>query len=295
MTMPIDLRDVLQKAEALRYLCSEAEGILNRYSGAYLPTSPAALEVDSSPHEELLKTAYYLGSHTVLVTVDHTLSLHRGLTGEPQLTYSVWSAARNILEASSKCVWLLDKPIDPMERITRSLNIRLTEIRDAQKYLRNLVTKCPAQTQGINQEILASNVRIADLRNQVGASAFPEKLDKKGKFLGWGTGPQSISTRINFAFKDSESTYSWLSPALHGDTWALRALGSHVERGEHPQEHPDLSPDYALWLIVMAIKWFTKSLWTLCELYGWDIQQLRVALEALFDHVGMGQNTRFWR
>ena len=295
MTTSFDLRDILQKAEALRSLSSEAEGVRNRNGNEPLPTSPAAMELASSPHAELLEAAYYLGNQAVLVAGDHTLSLHRALTIEPLLTYSVWSAARNILETCSNCVWLLDKNIDPMERITRSLNIRLTAIRDWQTYLRNFMKENPAQAQDITQEISTLDARITNLRNRVGATGILEKSNKKGKFLGWGTGPQSISTRIDFAFKGIGSYYSLLSPASHGTNWALRNLGSHVVMGNSPQEYPDLSPEYALWLIVMAMEWFPKSLWPLCELYGWDLQQLRISLEQLFDHVGMAEHTRFWR
>ena len=312
----LDLGAVLSTAEVLRFI-SEATDEHQKKQGNIPSTgSPAQIELETCADPEWLQGALYQGGQAIMVASDHVLALHRGLTINPILTFAVWSSARNVLEASSKCIWMFDATIESAERITRSLNVRVNEIRKSQTYQRRLLqatereadtisqltserdarVKClRKQVATISQEISDGDTRVAYLRKRAATIGVTEKLDRNENFIGFGDGTSSISEQIDSAFDDAESVYSLLSAAEHGTTWAVRALGAHVDMGSQPRVSPDLTPEKALWLILMATEWFSRGLWAQYEMFGWDLHELKTVLEKAYDQIRIKPVRRFWR
>ena len=288
---------VLRTANVLEFISQVAESDYNTFGGQMFQSSHASLELSTSSHRELLESAYSQGRLSALVALDYVRAVHRALTVSPILTYSVWAAGRGVLEACSKGLWMLDGSIDPTERIIRSLNVRLKEIKDAQTYRRNLLKSVGVESAAISQEIVDGDKRVSHLRSQASSVGIRERSDKNGRFMDFGDGIKSISFRIDLTFPDAAAVYSMLSPAAHGDVWAVSVLGSETVAGPESMVllFPYLAPSSAQWIIIMTVEWFARFLWTHHEMFGWDLTNLRSVLENAYDQLCLDSATRFWR
>ena len=92
----------------------------------------------SEAQVKILESAYAQARIGVLyVAADHIRTIVRGISPQP-LTYAPWASARCVLEACSMAYWLVDRRIDYIERVTRSLNVRLSVV-DAHRKLINSI------------------------------------------------------------------------------------------------------------------------------------------------------------
>ena len=152
----------------------------------------------------------------------------------------------------------------------------------------------PTLSQSIDPEGPHYDSQVDVLRRRARALGIIEKLDRKGRFLGFGHGVQSISSRIEDAFGVSED-YSQLSASAHAETWAILHLGSQVEVTHPPRAVPGLSPHQAMYLIIKPTDWIARGLWAYYQLFGWDLDEGKAMLEAAYDEVGLRHELRFWR
>ena len=290
----IDWQDVLQAAEALKSFPNAIFDALNKYSHSPSPTSKASNELANSVEADELRTAYAQGGQQLIFACDHTLAIHRLLVTQPQLSYSPWACVRGVLESCSICTLVLDPVIDSVERITRSLNLRIEGIWRAQTHVRKISKVTPALAQGIDRQVSQWDSRVAHLRQKALALGIAEKFNKNGRFLGFGQGVQSISHRIDDAFGASED-YSLLSAPAHAETWGILYLGSHVEVTKPLRAVPGLSPERAMYLIARPIEWVARGLWAYYQLFDWNLEEGKVMLEAEYDRAGLRHELRFWR
>ncbi len=206
---------------------------------------------------------------------------------EPQLSYSPWTCARSVLESCSICTLVLDPAINSVERITRSFNVRIKEIRQAQKFIK--------LAQGIDAKVSNKlELRVDVLRKKALALGIAERHSGKGWFLGFGQGVQQISYRIKDTLVASED-YSLLSTVAHTDTWGILSLGSHVEATEPLRPVPSLSPERAMYLITKPIGWVARGLWAYYQLFGWDLDGGKAMLESAYARVGLRYELRLRR
>ncbi len=284
--------DVRRGLEALLSVANLSRNVINRYRSMPLPGSQASKELAGFPKGNLLKEAYSKGGLSLVVACDHADALVRALS-KPVLSFSPWTCMRGVLESCSMCIWMLDTAITPVERTTRSLNVRLEEIRHAQTYARKQGARDSATSQSDASRIRDVTARVTYLRGEAQELGINEKLDKNDRFLGFGDGPKSISSRVESTFEEAID-YSLLSPAAHGDSWALLSLGTKSESGNPRNRTTDISRDHALLLISMSLEHVARSTWTLCHLFGWDLAELRATFEVEYDRVGLKASTRFW-
>ncbi len=285
--------DVRRGLEALVSVANHSRNVINMYRSMPLPGYQASRELADFPKGNLLKEAYSKGGLSLVAACDHAEALVRALSA-PVLSFSPWTCMRVVLELCSMCIWMLDTAIAPVERATRSLNVRLEEIRHAQTYARKQGEHDSATSQSDASSIRDETERVNYLRGEAQELDIKEKFDKNGKFLGFGGGPQSISRRVESTFGEAID-YSLLSPATHGDSWALLSLGTKIESSSPRNRTTGISRDHALLLICMSLEHVARSTWTHCDLFGWDLAELRAIFEVEYARVGLKTSTRFWR
>ncbi len=270
------------------------------YKFSPLKHSLAFHELEDCLHEGALEVAYGQGAKQLLhVSSDHMSGLKRTLDPSPGVLSLVpWTCARGALESCSTSVWLLDNTIDPIERITRSLNLRLQE----QHIQRKLAKKDKDGTQpgeiaqgesDITRQTEARICHFSAIARQLGIA---EKKDKRGRLIGFGSGPVSISARIG-STHGSELDYAMLSSTAHGNEFATLSLGSKIvgHVGDGVIVVPDLQPLSALYLVFLVSEWFSRATWTYFGLFGWDLRKLESILEEGYDRAAIDGKFRFWR
>ena len=280
MSESVDWQDVLRAAGALNSFPKTIFGAFNKYRNSPSGTSKASDELANSVQAATLEMVYAQGAQQLLFACDHTLAIHRLFVTKSQLSYSPWTCARGVLESCSICVLLLDPATGSIERITRSLNLRLEGFQSVRKYLRR---RTPTLAQGIDSQVQA---KIAALRQECLPLGIAEKLNSKGQFLGFGRGVQSISNRIEEAFGASND-YSLLSACAHAEAWAILDLD--------PRSEPGLSPEWAMYLVTKPIEWAARSLWAYYRFFGWDLEEGTATLEREYNRAGLGHESRFWQ
>ena len=287
----ISWQTVMRAAEALHSFPNAVIVSTRKYCHTPSAGSQASNELDESMDIGSLETAYALGAQQLVFACDHALAVHRLLVTQPQLSYSPWTCARAVLEACSTSFLLLDPAIDSLERTTRSLNLRIEDIWRAQRHFGKMASMTSAVAQDLNCQY---DSRVVELGQRARALGIVEKLNKKGRLLGFGHGGHSITNRIEDAFGASDD-YSLLSASAHAATWAVLHLGANVESTDPPRAEPGLSPEGAMFLIMRPIEWVARGLWAYYRLFGWDLDEGKALLEAGYDQVGLKYELRFWR
>ena len=287
----VDRNTVAVSASILTELPMHLQAIMDRYTQKLRPGSPAANEVAKCGEPQHLEAAFTLAVQRIFVAHDHMVALERTIT-EPTLTYSPWTCARATLESCSVASWLFEELIGHEDRIGRSFNLRHQNIKSQMAFFRG-------ERPVLQAEIDRSGDRITYLRDEASKIGIPEKLDKNGRFLGFAGGMPSHTEFINkFDAKQTSTSlsYALLSPAAHGEDWAVAALGSQtVMHQTGASRKPELRPEYAILLIIQSVQWIAYPCWEWWKLYGWDLAELEQVLDNAYDRVGMVEPLRFWK
>ena len=140
--------------------------------------------------------------------------------------------------------------------------------------------------------------RIEHLRIAAKSLSIDEKLSRNGKFIGFSEGVPS-HTEIIGAFDMKRPApslgYSLLSAAAHGESWAVRSLGSETIIGESQAiSVGSLRPEYAMLLIIHAVQDFSYPAWEMFVLFGLDLRVVEPMLNRAFDQVQIVEPLRFW-
>ena len=188
--------------------------------------------------------------------------------------------------------WLFEDLIGHEERVTRSFNLRHQNIKSQLAFFR---AEQPVPQAAINQ----LEDRITHIRDEASKLGIAEKLNKNGKFLGFAGGMPShteLISKFDAKQKSMSLSYALLSPAAHGEEWAVGALGSQtVVNQAGASRSPELRPQYAMLLIIQSVEWLAYPCWEWWKLYGWDLSELERILEIAYDRVGMVDTRRFWK
>lgn len=280
---------VIQCAKALALLPQQVQEAMGKYNQTPQAGSPAAQESCSAPQH--VETAYSFAIQGLLFAFDHMSALRRGLA-EPWLTYSPWTCARGVLESCSVADWLLEPSIDYRERVSRSFNFRLQNLRSQMTFFRSEPEPPPDAIPNLEG-------RVAHLRTEARRLAIPEKRSRQGKLLGFSAGILSYTQLINRFFAESGPStlgYPLLSAAAHSVNWAVGSLGSTtIVDDAGARREPQLNPTYALWLILGAVQWLSRPAWSYFVQYGWDLGEAREILEESHNLAGTTETERFWR
>ena len=103
----------------------------------------------------------------------------------------------------------------------------------------------------------------------------------------------SITDRILDAFNDP-AIYSLLSPAAHGNPRLTLVLGAQSEAGGPPHMRTGLKNEYACEIVLRALDWLARALWTQYRIFGWDWLEKQPILEQAYNRAGLSRESKFW-
>ena len=293
-------------ANFLRALHVSVGDVLREIKGDSSTNSQKMQELASCSESPYLKTAYaYVETIILYQAADHIDAIGRTLTPSI-LTYSPWTTTRCVLEICSLAHWLADTELDFKERISRMLNVELKSMKDGLSYLRS-IEKNALGTQDIKPSIEGMTSVIDDLRKAAKELQIPEKSDRNGRFLAFGSGLPSYANLADIAFNAGD-TYRLLSGATHGESWAHFLSTEAREYGDEESLilEPSFREDSALHIAMQVTGWYAKSAWMLALLSGWRLTKLAKILEEEYDRLSIAlqskypskeiaDNERFWR
>ena len=261
------------------------------------PDSQASQELNDCQNNKLLEPAYCQGAQQVFISSDHMSGLRRVLMSSPTVLSCVpWTCGRAVLESCSTGAWLFDIDIDSKERITRSMNLRLEDQNRIMNLARNDQEHFPELSNHKDDRLIEkAKTRIMYLRGQAKELGLDEKKNKRGKFIGFGSGLPTISNRIASIF-NAKWEYTMLSAAAHGNSYTFFGLSTQREQTKDgPILKPYLKPYHALYLISRVVEWSASTAWTQFSLFGWDLNKLQAIMENEYNRIGINKEMRFWR
>ncbi len=251
--------------------------------------SPAANEIGSFPRPESMETAFGMASQSLIAATDYFEALDY-LILKKAFAIAPWSCARGMVESSALCTWLFEMDIDSKERVSRSLSLRYSALREIQK-----LARYDGNTQEINdiEEQIDSIERIAvDL-------GYDLVRDQKNRRIGIGQKKPNITTLVERQFS-SEKLYRMLSGMAHSNYTTLTALsftkpnfrnksGAVIQRAIPTELHMSLLS----WAGVM----YAKCLWLKTKQFGFDAAKMAILLEEFYDVMKLPDTNedRFWR
>ena len=263
-------------AQPLLDLPHLVDDIAASYDRKCTPDSLAAVELTDHEAKPFVEAAHGQGGQQVLfVSADHILGIGRCLF-LPELSFAPWTGARAVLESCSLACWLLDTGITRMERLTRSLNVRLDEQRQQVRFARR---KTDQSENELRRETEGIASRITHLREVARKLRIPENRAKNGNFRDFGSETPSISARISSTL-GAAADYSLLSFAAHGMfTGTINLSVSLHYSGSEINAKPDLSPQNRTYLIGSVVGWYYKAACSYLDLHGWKRDRLDCQIE----------------
>ena len=305
MTMDRMDNTYFQVGNYLRNLHKSVGDVLRQIKNESSANSQKTQELSESPY---LENAYsQVESIIFYKAADHLDAIGRTLT-PPILTCSPWASARCVLEACSLAYWLADTDIDFKGRTCRMLNVELKSTKDGLSYLRaveNLSDQNPVE--GIASSINGMKTAIENIRETAQELQIPEKCNRKGRFMEFGSGLPSYADLADIAFGAGD-TYRLLSGATHGEFWTyfLSAEAREIGDADSLILEPSFREESALHIAIQTTKWYSTVAWKLALLSGWNLKSLFKVLEEEYDKLSVvlqskditieiNDAERFWR
>jgi hypothetical protein len=289
--------DAIRMVQALHKLHDMVGRFLDGYAHRPSPNSQASIELNTFQRPESVVSAYSQGGILIDAAADQLMAFTKTVS-EPAQTIAPWTCVRAVIESSALASWLLDPSLDARTRVQRSLAFRYEGLDQQFKFL-----------QAIGNNSMASSVldRITRAEGVALELGFPKLVDKKGKRIGIGL-PMPSSTEIIKTTLNEEGVYRILSAAIHGHLWALQQLsyrrmdeasirlgGNNKTSAEVHLFEKHLEPFQVVFLCLKASNAFTKAVWYMCQVFGWDLVGLGNILDTAFDIMRVGDDNRFWR
>ncbi len=243
-----------------------------------------------------LKPAYTQAQSDVFhAAADHIRAVSRELTPRA-LTYSPWASARCVLEACSRAYWLSDTKIDYTERVSRTLNTRLQSVKNLVAYMRSVKH---LHNRFSAEQIEQQEKRVDYLRSEAGKLNIPEKLDRNGRFLGFGSGMPSYTDLATSVF-EADDVYRLLAGVTHGQEYASvlsTQLLEDSESDDGKNRVVNITEEGAALIGSLVIEWFAKAAWEVFKIHGWNMKELAILLENTYNEIGVNntREMRFWR
>ena len=253
-----DWKLVDRGVEAMLAICDKVLHVMTSHQREPLPDSRAFNEKQSAGQcgTDFLDYAFRQGGLSLMIAVDLGEALGRTLEPGNRQPFAPWACARQILEASSTCIWLLDTEICALARMARSANAQLDDLKYSRQLAKNAGWSEIVSMFDADKERLLQQVDEIEIAQRVKA----EKL--------------TISKRIEMIFGDG-SIYPMMSRVAHGNRRMSLVLGL----GKVAVASPD-SADYlaAQWLVQQSTLWLSKSLKSQYELFGWNAAEVEPVL-----------------
>lgn len=258
------------------------------------PVAGSNAAADISRFPEAADTAYSQASMAITLAQDHMFALERALQ-EPISPYAPWSLCRVVVESTATAMWLLEMDISAEERISRSMNLRLSGLEEQRKILQDAIKSDNQREEELSRGLDHVRGQKEAILADAKVRGVPTKTNSKQRVIGFGSGLPSKTSLVESQFGDSV-VYRLLSAAAHGESWAMIVLGSTIQRTRKKMGlEPELTLEKALYLIVNSIPWYTSAVWRFFTLHGWDLAALASTLDSQYDLAYLKQDLRFWR
>jgi hypothetical protein len=252
---------IVQQLDELQHKLGES---ITGFGYEPMPNSIGADELSSAENAQSVRTAHSQGTILIQVTADQLSAFIRAIT-EPALTIAPWTSTRNILEAASISVWLLDEHINLNERISRSYAFRCEGLNEMVKF--SYATKDPSRIKKAEKrrdEVLLQAKKLG-----------LTKYDQNGKIKLIKSMPP-VTTLVHSQLNE-EAAYRLLSAMIHAHNWALIELGfSPVANVPHGKLlGKSLTVESVCYLALVAIRVFQKQIICKCQLFGWATEDIQ--------------------
>jgi len=282
--------DVLSMLSAINSLIERLSEIYNPYNNEPAANSIAYQEQNTFPDPESAKTAHYSGMLSMESAGDHLMAFV-DCVAEPSKTVAPWTCVRGLLESSALAVWLLDPSIDAKTRVGRSFAFRYVGFVQQIKFYR--VSKRQLEIDQVQK-------RMTKVEQHAISLGYPQVLNKKGDIDGIAERMPNITDLIGLTL-DQESAYRLLSGVAHGHHWAIQQIGFRVIDIQDQQGQPSkalekhLPPSFVLYVANIAVTSFSRVIWSLWRLYGWNLIEAEALLDLTYDRLRYKPELRFWR
>lgn len=260
-------------------------------SSGFIPNrnSPAEREIKSFSREEFVRTAFSQASQFFIAATDYFEALDILIKSEKS-SIAPWSCARGILESSALCTWLYEVDIDPKERVSRSLSLRYTALRDQQK-----MARYDSNDLKIN-EIEDRINSIEQLAISLGYDLLRNRNDKR---IGIAQVKPFITDLIESQFT-GEKLYRIFSGMAHSNYTTLTELSfsrPDFNSDESPIIFRKIPTELLSSLLADGVQIYSKCLWLRTIQYGFDAAKTAILLEDLYDALKLSDTNeiRFWR
>jgi hypothetical protein len=251
--------------------------------------SPAAMEIRSFPRPESVQTAFSQATQSFISATDYLEALD-SLVSMEKFAMAPWSCARGMIESSAISTWLFEMGIGAKERVSRSLSLRYSALREQEKM---------ARYDGDNKKVQDIKDRIDSIEKLAVELGFSVLRDKKNQQSGIAQIRPSITTLIGKQFKE-ENLYRMLSGMAHSDYTSLTALSffrTDLEKKHGAVLIRAVPTQIQSALVTHAATIYAKCVWLRTLQYGFDAASVAVLLEELYNDLMVvdTNNARFWR
>jgi hypothetical protein len=251
--------------------------------------SPAAIEIKSFERRESIETAFSQAAQSFISATDHLEALDT-LVKMKRFAMAPWSSARGMIEASAISLWLLEPGIGPTDRVSRSLSLRYTTLREQEKM---------ARYDGDRDLLQKIADRIEAVEKIAVELGFPVLRDKRGQRTGIAQVKPTMTALAERQFK-GENLYRTLSGMAHADYTSLTAfsfLKTAIERRQGALLIRAVPTEIQSALVSRAATIYAKCAWLRIIQFGFDAAKVAVFLEDFYDDLRLpdANSDRFWR
>lgn len=199
---------------------------------------------------------------------DHIMALERTLDPEQILSFSPWTTARNVLDASQQAAWLLVPDIDETERVARNFALMRRSNKTAMRIMNALDDD--------------AGLRLAE-------EVF-QGIDEMEKILGIKRTTVKIGNIL-----DAEVYYHLLSGVTHHNLEVQQMTSQkRIDLPEKTVFHPHLSPEKRHDLIKYPLRWFSIPVWWYFNYCGFGLDELESILREAGDIVDLPKQFWLW-
>ena len=124
-------------------------------------------------------------------------------------------------------------------------------------------------------------------------------LNKSGRINGIAQHTPSITALIGITL-NREAEYRLMSAVAHGHHWATQQIGYRVIEIKNSEAQvvkaleKHLHPNFVLFLSNIAVTSYSKVIWYLWRLFGWNLSEVEHLLDATSEQLHYNREVRFW-
>jgi len=224
----------------------------------------ASIELNSIEDPDPFVAVYSQATLLIEAAMDNVSSFARSIN-PPVLTIAPWINVRAVLESAAISRWLLQSVDDPKERLVRSMQLRISGLKQQLKFSRVV---------GDTMEVEQVRTRLEDVLVQSGGIGLPLVYDKDGI-------PKDLVSRMPSSTDlikeqlNQEAAFRLLSAVAHAHLWAVQQLS--FRRIEDPQKfmvEKDIRVEAIAYLGQLALDTPRYPILDKCRLFGWDPEEI---------------------